>query len=135
MLQVRKVGVPSKSDNIHVDDPVLGGKIEEVDQLCRWPHAPVHLGEARIDLTQLPTGHTVPEGEGEVPGTHLVELPEIVLQIMPALLQGLSLQGPHPCRQTKPGVNFSEKSVGPPPVPVTMDFLLLLILFAIRCLN
>lgn len=63
------------------------------------------------------TGVSCPVGQDVMSGTgreepYLIELPEIVLQLLPALVQRLPLQSPHPCRETKemPGTGVQDEA-------------------------
>lgn len=96
VLQVGEVRVPAQRQAVDVGDSELGGHEEEVHQLGSWPNAPVGLrggaecGEGRgLAGRQLKRGGAGSEGVGLA---HLVEFPELVPQLLAALIQGLALQ-------------------------------------------
>ena len=43
MFDIRQHDIPNERYKRHIQHPILGGQVREIDVLGRWPHTPVNL--------------------------------------------------------------------------------------------
>lgn len=96
MFEVGQVGVPAQGHHVDINHAVGGRHEEEIEDLRRRPHAPVSLERSQEQAGASPG---IPAGGRAQPweGIYLVEFPEFLLQLVPALLERLLLQGADGC--------------------------------------